>query len=322
MGWGVSHHQPDVAPELGALDPVFRLPSRHSQGDLYYQRGRVVEYELAQGDQNQGIVPQPGSRYETAVSGSGAHRQEVDYAGAELEGRLAALLDSARRPRTESRVGVNRHSMKNRKKNISGMGALPPNPRDLSLSRQDSWTGRRAAARHLGIPAPESALGLRLRRALPSAQVRSVYQGRVYKSLAVYTKNLTRPTSRIQLHPSSECCRGWAPCVGAAEKTERHCKRTSRPLDKPSAASRNRSNSTTLATRDSGDPVPRSTVPRAKAPAHLPLSAATWKCSSSTDSPRDTRDHSSACDVVRSCIPENRTALSVPASRWSSPRSA
>src|SRR5579863_6372292 len=193
MGWGVSHHQPDVAPELGALDPVFRLPSRHSQGDLYYQRGRVVEYELAQGDQNQGIVPQPGSRYETAVSGSGAHRQEVDYAGAELEGRLAALLDSARRPRTESRVGVNRHSMKNRKKNISGMGALPPNPRDLSLSRQDSWTGRRAAARHLGIPAPESALGLRLRRALPSAQVRSVYQGRVYKSLAVYTKNLTRP---------------------------------------------------------------------------------------------------------------------------------
>jgi hypothetical protein len=25
------------------------------------------------------------------------------------------------------------------------MGGLPPNPRDLSLSRQDSWTERRAA---------------------------------------------------------------------------------------------------------------------------------------------------------------------------------
>src|SRR5438874_7141140 len=127
------------------LTPFFALSGRHSQGDLYHQRGRVVEYELAQGDQNQGIVPQPGSRYETAVSGPGAHRQEVDYAGAELEGRLAALLDSARRPRSESGVGVNRHSMKNRKKNISGMGALPPNPRDLALSRQDSWTERRAA---------------------------------------------------------------------------------------------------------------------------------------------------------------------------------
>ncbi len=40
-----------------------------------------------------------------------------------------------------------------------------------------------------GIPAPESALGLRLRRALPSAQVRPVYQdalqnrGRLHKML-------------------------------------------------------------------------------------------------------------------------------------------
>src|ERR1700719_3476315 len=194
MGWGVSHDQPDVAPELGAPDPVFRLPGRHSQSDLHHQRGRVAEYVAAQSDQDPGLVSQPGSCDETAVPGSGAHRQEVDHAGAELEGRLAALRDSARRPRSESGVDVSRHSMKHRKKNISGMGALPPNPRDLALSRQDSWTERRAAARHLGIPAPESALGLRLRRALPSAQVRSVYQGcKVRKSVAVYTKSLTRP---------------------------------------------------------------------------------------------------------------------------------
>src|ERR1019366_8297758 len=131
-----------------------------------------------------------------------------------------------------------------------------------------------------------------------------------------------RPTSRIQLHPSRDGRRGRAPCVGAAEKTEHHGKRTGRPLDRPSAAFRNRSNLTTLATPDSGDPAPRSTVPRSGALADLPLSAATWKRSSSTDSPRDTRAHSSACDGVRSCIPENQTALSVPASRWSSPRSA
>src|SRR5580765_4692513 len=177
MGWNVPHHQPDVAPELGALDPVFRLPGRHSQGDLHHQRGGVAEYVAAQGDQDPGLVSQSGSRYETAVPGSGAHRQEVDHAGAELEGRLAALRDSARRPRSKSGVGVNRHRMKNRKKSIAGMGALPPNLRDLALSRQDSWTERRAALALSEIPAPESALGLRLRSALPSAQVRPVYQG-------------------------------------------------------------------------------------------------------------------------------------------------
>jgi len=56
------------------------------------------------------------------------------------------------------------------------MEAPPPNLRDLALLRQDSWPGGRARLAP-GIPAPESALGLRLRRALPSAQVRSVYQG-------------------------------------------------------------------------------------------------------------------------------------------------
>src|SRR5260370_7066015 len=138
MGWSVSHHQPDVAPELGASNAVLRLAGRQSQGDLYHQRGRVAEYELAQGDQNQGLVPQPGGRYETAVPGPGAHRPEVDHAGAELERRLAAFRDSARRPRSESGVGVNRQTMKNRRKNITGMGARPPNPRPLPLSPQHS----------------------------------------------------------------------------------------------------------------------------------------------------------------------------------------
>src|SRR6266705_4048815 len=145
MGSGVSDDQPDVAPELGTPDRIFRLSGGHSQGDLHDQRRRIAEHVAAESDQDARLVSQSGSRYETAVPGLGTHREKVDHAGAELEGRLAALLDSARRPRSESGVGVNRHSMKNRKKNISGMGALPPNPRDLALSRQDSWTGRRAA---------------------------------------------------------------------------------------------------------------------------------------------------------------------------------
>src|SRR6266852_6145136 len=69
MGWSVSNDQPDVAPELGTLDPVFRLSGRHSQSDLHHQRGGVAEYVATQGDQDPGIVSQFGSRYETAVPG-------------------------------------------------------------------------------------------------------------------------------------------------------------------------------------------------------------------------------------------------------------
>src|ERR1700680_3458952 len=145
MGWSVSHNQSDVAPELGASNTVLRLSGRHSQSDLHHQRGGVAEYVAAKSDQDPRLVSSTRRRHETAVPGSGAHRQEVDHAGAELESRFAAFRDSARRPCSESGTGVNRHNMKNRKKNISGMGALPPNPRDLSLSRQDSWTERRAA---------------------------------------------------------------------------------------------------------------------------------------------------------------------------------
>src|SRR4029077_13229805 len=72
-------------------------------------------------------------------------------------------------------------------------GRSAPKPPRFSAFAPGFLDREASCARHLGIPAPESALGLRLRRALPSAQVRSVYQGyRVRKSVAVYTKNLTR----------------------------------------------------------------------------------------------------------------------------------
>src|SRR6202163_2597356 len=50
------------------------------------------------------------------------------------------------------------------------LGALPPHPRDLSHSRQNDGA-RRQIARPPLIPAAESALGLRPRSALSSAQV-------------------------------------------------------------------------------------------------------------------------------------------------------
>src|SRR5579872_1980719 len=101
MGRIVSDDQPDVAPELGALNAIFRLSGRHSQGDLYDQRGRVSEHVAAQGDQNQRLVSEPRGRFQAAVSSVGTHRKKVDDAHTELESSLAALRDSARRPRAE-----------------------------------------------------------------------------------------------------------------------------------------------------------------------------------------------------------------------------
>ena len=74
------------------LTPFFA----HPQGDLYDQRVRIAELVAAEGDQNQRLVPEPGSRVQTAVSGVGTYRQKMDDAGTELESRLAALFNSAR----------------------------------------------------------------------------------------------------------------------------------------------------------------------------------------------------------------------------------
>ncbi len=106
MGRVISHHQPDVAPELGSPDAVFRLPGGHSEGNLHDQCRGVAEHVAAQGDQDQGIVSERGGGAETTVPGAGAHRQEVDYAGAELESCLAAICHSARGSSSARRPGV------------------------------------------------------------------------------------------------------------------------------------------------------------------------------------------------------------------------
>src|SRR5579863_6436129 len=106
MGRGVSHHQPDVAPELGTPDPVLRLSGGHPQGDLHHQRSGVVEYELAKSDQDARLVSYPGSCYEAAVPGAGTYRQEVDHAGAGLESSLAAFRDFAGRAGPPNRIGL------------------------------------------------------------------------------------------------------------------------------------------------------------------------------------------------------------------------
>src|ERR1041384_2768050 len=106
MGWDVSNNQPDVAAELGAPDTIFRLPGGHSEGDLHDECDRVAEHVTAQADQNTRIISECGCGDETAVPGAGAYCQEVDDAGTELEGSLAAFCDSARRLGPTRRVGI------------------------------------------------------------------------------------------------------------------------------------------------------------------------------------------------------------------------
>src|SRR5580704_17551087 len=76
------------------------------------------------------------------------------------------------------------------------VGALPQTPRFNAFA--PGFLDREAScARAPGIPAPESALGLRLRRALPSAQVRSVYQGcKVRKNFSRLHKMLDTSLAR------------------------------------------------------------------------------------------------------------------------------
>jgi hypothetical protein len=78
------------------------------------------------------------------------------------------------------------------------MGALPPNPRDLSLSRQDSWTGRRVA-----LALPESR---------PLSRRSGCVSAEPYPPLR--SVQSTRDEERGRLHKKLDASRGLA--LGAA----------------------------------------------------------------------------------------------------------
>jgi transposase-like protein len=120
-GWGVSYDPPDVAPELGTPDPIFRLA-----GDI-----RKVIYTT-------NAVESLNMSLRKVIKTRGSFPNQED--------------------------GVIHSRKKKSEEEHSGMGLCP---------KPEIWRFR---ARIPG-PAPESALGLHLRRALPSAQVRPVYQG-------------------------------------------------------------------------------------------------------------------------------------------------
>src|SRR5579883_1130784 len=106
LGWSVSEHQPDLAPELGAGDTIFRLPGGDPEGHLHYQRSGVSEHEPAQGDQNAGLVSERRSSLEAAVPGPGSSGEEMDAAGTGLESGAESIWDFVRGPAAARGAGM------------------------------------------------------------------------------------------------------------------------------------------------------------------------------------------------------------------------
>jgi hypothetical protein len=94
----------------------------------------------------------------------------------------------------------------------SDLGLCPQTPGIFPLCRQDSWEAGASFARTRSIPAPGSALEVRPRRALSSAQVASGYQTGILSTSEITRrtmKNKENPQRRLDLtlpsHGSDEC---------------------------------------------------------------------------------------------------------------------
>ena len=59
---------------------------------FYTTNHRISEHVAVQSDQDTGVFPNQEAGAEVTISGLGAHCQEVDHAGAELEESLALDL--------------------------------------------------------------------------------------------------------------------------------------------------------------------------------------------------------------------------------------
>ena len=155
------------------LTPFFAYPADIRKVIYTTNAVESLNMSLRKVIKTRGSFPNQEAALKLLYLALGTHRQKMDHAGAELEGRLAALRDPARRPRRRRSARCYEES---EQEHFSGWGAAPKPPRFIAFA--PGFLDREAScARTPGIPAPESALGLRLRRALPSAQVRSVYQG-------------------------------------------------------------------------------------------------------------------------------------------------
>jgi putative transposase len=65
--------------ELAAGDPILRIPRGNPQNHLYDQRGRIAAHDAAKGDEEPGIVPDPGCCYQAAVPRAAERIQEMAF---------------------------------------------------------------------------------------------------------------------------------------------------------------------------------------------------------------------------------------------------
>ena len=102
VGPAVPGHHPGVAERLGARDPVPGVPRRGPPRDLHHQRDRGAQPPAAQGDQDQGQLPQRGRRPQARLPRAAERRPAMDP-NAELDDGAARVQDPLRRPRPRHR---------------------------------------------------------------------------------------------------------------------------------------------------------------------------------------------------------------------------
>jgi hypothetical protein len=141
MGWGVSHDPPDVAPELGTPDPIFR-PFFAWLADIrkvIYTTSAVesLNMSLRKVIKTRGSFPNQEAAFKLLYLALEHIAKKWTMPVQNWKAALATLRHSARRARSESRAGVIHSRKKKSEEEHSGMG-LCPKPRDLTLSRQDS----------------------------------------------------------------------------------------------------------------------------------------------------------------------------------------
>src|SRR4051812_19973643 len=88
-----------MAERLGVRHAVSCLPARSASSGLYDERDRGAQQAAAQGDQDEGTLPQRGGRQETDLPRHRQRRAGVDK-DAQLDDRVARVQDPLRRPTT------------------------------------------------------------------------------------------------------------------------------------------------------------------------------------------------------------------------------
>ena len=98
----VSRHHPGVAERLGTRDPVPRVPAGGPARDRHHQRDRGAQPPTAQGDQDQGALPQRGRRPQADLPRPRQRRPAMD-ANPKLDDSPAGVQNPLRRPASRHR---------------------------------------------------------------------------------------------------------------------------------------------------------------------------------------------------------------------------